>query len=544
MERHRQLDPARRPAAGSLNRVIRWLCPLIVPLLAAEDADAIYRRGMDLARERRWSEARTALASGSAAHPRDKRFPLELAGIAWKRDDLPTAKRHLRRALALDSANAYANSFLASIYLLEDNLEAALKFWNRTGQPELTTVQVAPGLRVQPALLDGAFVFSPAATLQRRHYLASRARLDQLGIFPRYRFHLTPADGNSYTFHFQAAERNGFGSTAPDRFLNLLRGVFFQTVYPEYYNWRDRAINFESILRWDLQKQRARFSVAGPVDSNPGTRARLYLDASRETWDISRTFRNAIPVDGLALRRAAIGAEVRSIVSARWSRWTGVELSWRGLPNRALFGVADNSAFAPGLAPSLHAGAAYSLLRVPDRRFTLAGESAIEAGKTLRRGLDPFVRLQTSLEANWLPRSRGEDFAFNARLGAGKLLGDAPFDRLFQLGVERDNDLWLRGHAGTAAGRKGNAPIGRQFVLANWEIDKEVYRGGFLTVAAGPMLDTGQVWDNRDEFGSSKWLIDTGLQCKIRLLTGATLIFSWGKDLRSGRNTFYARLGR
>ena len=41
-------------------------------------------------------------------------------------------------------------------------------------------------------------------------------------------------------------------------------------------------------------------------------------------------------------------------------------------------------------------------------------------------------------------------------------LGKFPFDELFMLGLERDNDLEMRGHIGTRDGRKGSAPLGRE----------------------------------------------------------------------------------
>ena len=61
----------------------------------------------------------------------------------------------------------------------------------------------------------------------------------------------------------------------------------------------------------------------------------------------------------------------------------------------------------------------------------------------------------------WLPTARGDDYETLARVRAGKTFGDLPFDELFMLGLERDNDLWLRGHIGTRDGRKGSAPLGQ-----------------------------------------------------------------------------------
>ena len=91
------------------------------------------------------------------AAPRDKRFPVELAGVEFKQKKYAAAKHDLRRALQLDAKDEYANEFLATIYFLEGNLEAALKYWNRIGKPQIEEVRSEPALRVRPALLDHAF---------------------------------------------------------------------------------------------------------------------------------------------------------------------------------------------------------------------------------------------------------------------------------------------------------------------------------------------------------------------------------------------------
>ena len=124
------------------------------------------------------------------------------------------------------------------------------------------------------------------------------------------------------------------------------------------------------------------------------------------------------------------------------------------------------------------------------------------------------------------------------KVRAGWTFGQSPFDELFILGVERDNDLWLRAHVGTRDGRKGNAPMGRSYFLSNWEFDKNVYRNSFISLRLGPLLDIGKITDSSVGLGSRQWLWDLGAQAKVRVL-GQSVAFSYGKDLRSGNNAFY-----
>jgi hypothetical protein len=148
------------------------------------------------------------------------------------------------------------------------------------------------------------------------------------------------------------------------------------------------------------------------------------------------------------------------------------------------------------------------------------------------------------LDAHWLPRPQGDDFEMRMRVRAGATAGAVTFDELFQLGVERDNDLWLRGHAGTIGGRKGAAPLGRRYFLTNWETDKNIYGNGVFTLKVGPFLDTGWIADSSGLFGSQRWLWDTGAQCKVRVLGSVSIVLIYGRDLRGGRGTFYGTVVR
>src|SRR5215469_10786923 len=108
--------------------------------LPAMDADLHYYYGSALAQLGRWDDARKVLLSGCRLAPLDKRFPLELAGVAFKQRRYPEAAAWLHRGLRDDPTDAYANDFLGTVYFLEGNLETALKYWNRVGKPQIASV--------------------------------------------------------------------------------------------------------------------------------------------------------------------------------------------------------------------------------------------------------------------------------------------------------------------------------------------------------------------------------------------------------------------
>jgi tetratricopeptide (TPR) repeat protein len=509
--------------------------------LTEQSAELDLFEGLALAKLQRWEEARHAFEAGRRKAPGDSRFLVELAGVSYKQHNFQHAKRNLRAALRSDPHDAYTLNFLGSIYFLEGNLEAALKYWNRIDKPRLRSVAVQPEPRLDRTLLDRAVGFNAPQVLTGEALLAAEARLDALGIYPQQRLELVPAQSENYDATIHLVERNGWGDSKLEGAIALFSGIPYATVYPEFYNLGHHAVNVTSLLRWDSEKRRAFASLSAPLFHDPAMRLQTYFDAGNENWNLTNTFFGAgVPLSDLNLRRFAAGAQFRHIVNGRWNWSTGMEVAHRSFRNLVPTSAAATPFFADGTSFASWLRTDASILRIPERRFTLDGSAEARLGRAFANGLGPFGTVRGSLQAHWLPRAKGDDYDMAVQLRAGDTQGHVPFDELFQLGIERDNDLWLRGHAGTFHGRKGAAPLGRRYFLANWEIDKNVYSNGLFRVKLGPFLDNGAIADPSGLVGSQRWLWDAGAQCKIRLLGGVTVVLTYGRDLRGGRNVFYA----
>jgi tetratricopeptide (TPR) repeat protein len=508
---------------------------------AGQSPDLDFVRGLALARLQQWTEARLVFEAGHAKSPREPRFLVELAGLDYKQKDFSSAKRHLRAALRLDSRDAYTREFLGTIYFLEGNLEATLKYWNSIDKPRLRTVSVQPPPRLTQTILHRAIDFNPPQILSRDAWLTTQRRLDTLGIYSHQRTELAPASGGNYDATLHLAERNGWGDSPWDGAISLLSGVPYATVYPEFYNLARRALNVTSLFRWDSEKRRAYALVSTPLRNDPSRRFQLYFDARNENWNLTNAFfSGGTTLSDLNLRRIAGGAEFRFVMNGQWTWNTGIELANRSFRNLAgVTSSAQQPFFTDATSFAYWLRVDRSLLRVPERRFTLESTSEARIGRAFAQDLGAFGSARASLDARWFPRATGDDYETHARLRAGGTLGRVTLDDLFQLGIERDNDLWLRGHAGTSGGRKGAAPLGRRYFLANWEADKNVYGNGIFTVKLGPFLDTGAIADSSGLFGSRQWLWDAGAQCKVRVLGNVTVVLSYGRDLRGSRNVFY-----
>src|SRR5258706_97850 len=501
------------------------------------DLDFLY--GLALARQQHWDESRLAFVVGHRKSPNDPRFLVELAGIDYKQNNYSSAKRNLRAALRLGSRDMYTFDFLGTIYFVQGNLEAALKYWNAIDKPRLRNVAVQPPPRLEAKLLNRAVTFNAPQVLSVDALLSTRARLENPGIFSHERVELRPA-GENFDATLHLAERNGWGDSKLEGAIALLSGVPYETVYPEVYNLGHRAMNFTSLLRWDSQKRRAFGVLSTPLFDNPARRLQIYFDARNENWNLSKTFFGGTMLGDLNLRRIAGGVELHSVMNGRWSWSTGMEVAGRSFRN--LQGISTTTArafFTDANSFGYWLRADRSLLRVPERRFTVDSSAEGRVGRTFAGNLGAFCTVRGSVVAHLLARGSRGGCEVCARLRAGATLGRVPFDELFELGVERDNDLWLRGQAGTTGGRKGAAPLGRRYLLENWEIDKNVYSNGIFTVKLGPFFDTGATADSSGLFGSRRWLFDTGAQCKVRVLGSITVVLIYGRDHRVGLQNFY-----
>jgi Tetratricopeptide repeat len=541
-----QTGPAAVPSAevGQLAAEQRWqdIAVLLGPV-QSRSADLDFYYGTALARLERWQEAEDAFQAGRRLAPNDPRFPIELAGVAFKQKHYPEAARLLRHALKLAPQDAYANDFLGTIYFLQGNLEASLKYWNRAGKPQVAEVREDPVPRVSPALLDRAFAFSPASMLQLPEFEATDARVRSLGIFPRYHFDLQAREGDKedgkFDVLFRSQERNGFGSSKWEGLFLLLRGLPFLSVNPEYYNFRNEAINFVSLYRWDAQKRRVWAQLSSPFQGSAKYRFEVAADLRGENWDVLNSGApSSPPLASLNLRREVVGFGLASDASGRWHWSAGAEISHRDFRSVIPGAVLTPALLAKGYQLKQLAELGVTLWRMPERRFTVDAEVSSQAARLWSQPGESSDKLQGSLGWHWLPRAQGDDYETRQQFRAGKTFGTVPFDELFMLGLERDNDLPMRAHIGTRDGRKGSAPLGRNYFLATWETDKNVYGNGIVAWKVGPFLDAGKITDPLGKLGSHKWLWDAGAQTKLRVF-GAGVVFSYGKDLRSGNNAFY-----
>ncbi|MBS1803125.1 MAG: hypothetical protein JST28_07135 [Acidobacteria bacterium] len=512
--------------------------------LQSRSADVEFEFGMALAHLQRWSESRIALLAGRKTCPQDKRFPTELAGVAFQQKHYSEAAHWIQIALRLDPMDEYANEFAGTVFLLLGNLDAAVQHWNRIQKPAIDQLQFDPSLSVQRLLLERAFVFSPQAIMRRDQLLETQARLDAMGIFPSYSIRLDAREGGKFAAQFHAIERNGFGNGWLQSVVSVASGLPYETIYPSYFNLNHSATNIDSLLRWDAQKRRVWISVSGPWHYQPKWRWKITADGRDENWELSSANNKNLPALGsFKLKRESARAALTTIQSGRFQWAIGADLSHRTYTNVTSGPALNPDLVSAGTGITQVAEAHALLLDLPDHRLRMEGFASSEFNRLWSSPARLFEKVQGRTTLSWRPRAEGDRYEFMQRVRGGGTAGSPPIDELWMVGVERDNDLWLRGHVGTRDGKKGSAPMADRFFLSNTDFYRSVWSNGLLDFKAGPLLDIARTSAPTPGLAPQQWLFDIGAQLKITVL-GTGVVLTYGRDLRTGNNAFYGSVAQ
>src|SRR5581483_9565226 len=196
----------------------------------------------------------------------------------------------------------------------------------------------------------------------------------------------------------------------------------------------------------------------------------------------------------------------------------------------------------PGFAIKQVASIDTRLADVPQHRFTLDAGAGSELGRTFGSSSHVFEKLQGSALVHWFPQFTGDRYELSQQLRVGKIVGTAPFDELYLLGMDRDDtNLWMRAHIATRDGRKGSAPLGDGYFLATTDFYRRLYGNGLISIHAGPLLDIARLSAPTNGLATPQWLFDTGVEARLNVLH-TSVVLSYGRDLRTGANAFYGAL--
>jgi tetratricopeptide (TPR) repeat protein len=530
-----KLGPTGRSARRSV-RIAVLLLSLALPRFcdATPDtsADELLDQAVSFAANGDLDQAEHLLIKGEASFPSDARFLIELAGVSWRRRRPTRAKSYLHRGLQIDNYNAYANEFLGSLYLLEGNLYAALKHLNRVRRPVIASVTLSPEPPLRPELLERLSRVSIGQLLTGKRLALTERNFARLLIFGEPRFELKPGTTDHYDLVIRSPVLAQPLSGGAGRVLSFARGLPYKQINLDWLNIGRKAQAFTSLWRWDPEKQRIAVKYRTPLTH--GTYA-LWTDLRDENWELIQP-----PVDSptIRVRSASVGGSMQFELSGD-RQWTpSIHLSrhlfQRGGSNRALSNTTmweiRNRLDLPRW-------------RYPEHRIDVDSSATLRIGRIYSQESSRLVGAELDTAMRWFPQPSDDLYQISGRLRAGALSGNLPINELYMTAMERDNELWLRGHVGTRNGRKGAAPMGNRFVLTQFDVGRRVIRIPFLRVDVGPFFDIGIV-TGAATLGSRGWLYDTGVQATLTTLGGFRFAVVYGHDIRGSANVLYTTVSR
>lgn len=507
-------------------------------LAASEDGhspDLDLYHALSLAKLGNLDLAKQELEDGRRRYPTDARFDLELAGAAYREHDAGAAKKWGLRALSLDPTNEYGNDFLGSLFLIDRNLPAALKYWNRIGKPVVQDLRFDPAPPLDPLLRERIFAVSGGQVLTLDRLRSTEANLSRLDLLDGYRLDLSPREEERFDLDVRSFDGEQPLGGVWGKILPLVQDLPYQTIRADFSNLTGKAIELHLLGRWDPDKRRIAVDLSGPVRMNPRLKYRLAVDARDEDWDLRSTyFGEPGGLDGLVLHKVEGGGDLEYGLTNKLEWTSGLWLARRDFRNGD-----SNPVFADSWSLELRNELSYRLWDVPEHRFHANALGKARTARLLGGPASRFAVVEGRLDAVWLPQAKGDDRVVQARISVGKTFGALPFDDYFMLGMERDNDLWFRGNLGAQDGRKGTAPLGTQYSLFQISLDQTVFRFPFGRVQLGPFFDSGRIGDPSGDFGSSGWMLDTGVEAKVQLFGRLSWVLVYGRNLRGGSGAFY-----
>lgn len=495
-----------------------------------QSATTFLYQGLALARLKDFARAAIALRAGWEQKPRDARLAMEAAGVAYRLERRSEAKEWLGRALRLEPRDRYSNEFLGTLYLLDQNLPAGLKYLNRVGKPLISSVQFEPGPAFRPVLQARLFPISGGQVLSVRRFDEIEANARRVNATGAVEVSLGAVDALTVRTEPRTPVLGGWLGQA----LPALRTLPYQAVSPEWWNAGRRGINILSIARWDADKRRVGMRVESPLQSNPRTELNVWIDARQERWDLR------------ALGPAFGGAPVRTVEAAGQVTFGLSErLDWTvGLRAVARDYIDLRRNRKAGASGEIDNRFDMRLWRWAERRIEAHGWTALRSGRFSDSRL---LGVEGGVRGTWYPEARDDRYSVRSSFSTARLWGNAPVDELYIAGMERDNrpEFWMRGHPGARDGRKGTAPLGQAIAVGQLDAVRRLFSVPFVRVHAGPWFDFGRTGAAGVRgLSSQRWVYDTGAEAQVRIAGGLKLRVIYGRDLVGGRGVFYTAFGR
>jgi tetratricopeptide (TPR) repeat protein len=497
-------------------------------------ADTYFYLGIAYGNMKEYQKAEDVLNEGSRRFPEEARFHDELAGVFLATREPENAKAELRRALEVDPDDSYASDLLASIDISEGEVQTALRFWNKNGRPVIDRILHNYYQNFGSWVVRDAVTFKPGDVLHYGDWKTTEARLFQTNIFANVGLEVEPTVvPDRYNAIVRTTAKTNLKS---DVFWNLVKGAVYNTSYFNLWNLGNSGINWNSTYRWSTDRHlfASNLSIPLPV---PGILQTESTELWRsERWNLSRIVRpqyveQAQRVD---YRANALLFAMNHIPNYRF------EIG-------AVFKYANR--YAKGDFPQVAANSENDgqALVATTFRFadgTYQNRLQLQAFGSSSSILGNFNYSGGTAEFdNRITLSKDTRTYFDWALKGGTSRGTRPLEDYFMLGLDIHPQNLLRGHALARHGQYGNGPMGTDFVLGNFDLERRIvtipmfntFNLPYIVIKWEGFVDLAKSWDRTDVFQNTKLLVDTGAGLRFDTPT-TSFVIVYGRSLRDGQS--------
>ncbi len=487
----------------------------------ASNGEASFLLGLALAKQERWADAERELERAIRLKPGYAAAHAELAGVYFKQDRRDQARVSLRTALKLDPQNSYARSFLAILSYLQDRRLEALHHWNLLGEPHVAQIEVATSEDAEPKLVESLFRLNEGEVLDRKQLLQSYWVQHRFRLGPRFGWQLDPQPGGRWNLRVDLPPgSDSFSNKTGSLIENSSRAVFNREIGLGLRDGRGRRL--AGGVRWDAPRKRAGASAWFPFFSSSSDLLRVGFDLRDEDWSHTASGTE------YAYRTEKVFGAYEWLMSDRRS------LSFHGGYQRQSFRFDGDTTALPQSPHLLAVGLEWNQLWGLD-----AGENArlswmarFDAFSPLAEAGEPSHRMMSGLGIDWMMAKRSET-RLRLSLQGGVSGRNLPLDHYFLFGIGPDARLPLKAHPELRDGRRGNSPMGRDFVLLSAELGRRLWRWRFLEVGGFVFSDTAFVSGRPFLSATGDWFQDVGVGLRFKVLGQEFLNVFLGLDARS-----------
>jgi tetratricopeptide (TPR) repeat protein len=514
---------------------------LSAELATGPTADAYLYLGIAYANMKEFDKAEEVFKEGGERYSSDPRFNNELAGVYLSNDDVDEARASLNRALQVDPGNNYASDLLATLDMSEGNVQAALRFWNKSNRPVIDDILHNYYLNFGSWVVRESVAFRPAGVLRYGAWKTTESRLFETDNYTNVGLEVEPTIvPDRYNAVVRTTQKT---NTVTDVLFSLFKGAPFKTSYFDLWNVGNSGVNFNSMYRWHPDRRRIEGSFKMPLPV-----AGILFTEIRETWRYERW--NLSPV----IRRESLPCAQFRYKS------TGMQIKFKHIPHYRIEiggGFEYVNRAANGDLPELFTDSSNTgkvlfetNLRLSDGRYQ--NRLRFEGFAARKSILGDFNYTGGTVTLNnRVALTRDTRTFLDITVKGGTSRGALPVEDYFVLGMDANPQNLLRGHSITDHGQNGRGPMGTDFVLANIDVERRIvtlpifntFNLPYLTFKWEAFLDGAKTFDRARIFQQSKLLVDAGAGLRIEA-PATSFTMGYGRSLRDGKGIFFGYVER